>query len=663
MGRLRGRRALALALVVTALSAALPFLPTLDGEFIYDDRFQIVENDQLRDLGNLPRFFTEDVWAAVGLPYSSYYRPLMYTTFAFEFAIAGTEPWIYRLTNLLLHVGASLLLLLLLLRTGTPLLAAAFGSILFGVHPMHAEVVAWPSARPELLVTFFSLAAAAVHARSPVDPGPAFGRFLAVGGLVMLALFSKETGVLAPVLIGLVTLLRADAPTAVGRIRQGVSAAFPFVALIAIFMGVRALSIQVESLPPLVGHDTAGRLIATWPEAIARLVAINGHYLRNLLLPLDASSFRVPSWDNVKAGLFFAPLGLVAIACAPWSRAAGWLAFACLAVALQSLGIPSAGYLSQRYAYLPSIGSSAAVACALAWAARIDLPAWRRPAVGACAVALTALYVALLVPRAEEWSKESLLWEVSYERDPESPAALANYGYMLVDEGEAERALALFERLEVVEPGGWAAPYGRGNALAALGRRRESIPHYEEAIRRSPKIPQLRQSLGFVYEDLGEYEEAKRVFQEALDLFPDSSVGLGVMGVLSAKSGSPEKALADTEAALALRPDQAALRVNRVVLLAQVGRVDDAIAASEELARDPLLGTEGERSLGILYDRYRPDPARAIAHYQEALRLAPQRRDATQLKRRIAALQRGPASARGDEAPPPPTPLRDASAR
>lgn len=654
MGPLTGRRALAAALVVAALAAALPFVPTLDGEFIYDDRFQIVENDQLRDLGNLPRFFTEDVWAAVGLPYSSYYRPLMYTTFAFEFAIAGPDPWIYRVTNLLLHVGATLLVLVLLVRTGESLPAATLGAVLFGLHPMHAEVVAWPSARPELLVTFFALAAAVVHARSPVGAGPGFGRFLAVGGLVMLALFSKETGVLAPVLIGLATLLRADASTAIGRIRQGVSAALPFLALIAVFMGVRALSIQVESLPPIVGQDTAGRLIATWPEAIARLVAINGHYLQNLLLPLDASSFRVPSWDHVKGGLLFAPLGLLAIAAAPWSRSAAWLAFACLAVALQSLGIPSAGYLSQRYAYLPSVGSCAAVASALAWAVRGGAPASRRFVMAACAVALAALYATLLVPRAEEWSRESLLWEVSYERDPDSPAALANYGYMLVDRGEAERALALFERLESVEPGGWAAPYGRGNALAALGRKRESIPHYEEAIRRSPKIPQLRQSLGFVYEDLGEFEEAKRVFQEALELFPDSSVGLGVLGVLSAKSGSPEKALADIEAALALRPDQAALRINRVVLLAQIGRVDDAIAASEELVRDPLLATEGERSLGILYDRYRPDPARAIAHYEQSLRLAPHRRDATQLKRRIAALKREAAARGGGDATTPP---------
>ena len=174
----------------------------------------------------------------------------------------------------------------------------------------------------------------------------------------------------------------------------------------------------------------------------------------------------------------------------------------------------------------------------------------------------------------------------------------------------------------------------------ALGRPREAVAFYEEAIRRSPKIPHLRRSLGFLYEDLGEPENAKRVLSEALEIFPESALGLGALSVLEANTGDPAKALAATEEALAQRPDVAQLRVNRIVLLARLGRVDEAVAASEELTRDPALASEGHRSLGILYDGLRPDPARALEHYEEALRLAPDRPDAAELRARIGTLRR-----------------------
>jgi len=628
------------AFAAVVLAAVLPFLDSLGGEFVFDDRFQIVENDQLRSLANLPRFFAADVWAAVGLPYSSYYRPLMYTSFAFEFAAVGDEPWLYRGTNLALHAGASLLLLGLLRRTGAGLAAAAAAGVLFALHPMHAEVVAWPSARPELLVTVFTLAAAFVHAGSDAATGATRGRFLAVGGLVLCALFSKETGVLAPVAIGLVALLRAPEPDALGRIGSGVRAALPYLALIAVFLGVRSLAIEVEGMPPLHDPDAAGPMPATPMEAVLRVGGIAGRYLREMLLPLDASSFRVPSSENVRGGLPFLLLGLAALAGAPWWAPAAWLAFAFLGIALQSLGVPHAGYLAQRYAYLPSAGTAAALALLLATLGRPGAATWRRALAGAAFVALVTAYATWLLPRVREWTTEQALWTAAYERDPEAPAVLGNYAYLLVEQGRAADALPLFERLEQVEPGGWGAPYGRANALMASGRPGEAIPFYREAIRREPKIPHLYRSLGFAHEDLGEYEEARRVFGQALALFPDSSVGRGVLGVLAAKEGDAEAALAETEAALARRPDLAQLRLNRVVLLAQLGRVDEAIAAGEALARDPELGSEGHRSLGVLYDRYRRAPARALQHYEEALRLAPDRADATELRRRVQQLRR-----------------------
>jgi len=620
-----------LGLALVALLAFAVFAPTLGGGFVYDDLYQIGENDQIRSLRNLPRFFTADVWAAVGMPSSSYYRPLMYTTFAVETAIAGPVPWIFRTTNALLHAAVSVLLALLLLRLGHSPSAALAAGALFAVHPMHAEVVGWPSARPELLVTLFTLGAAYVYAASDPVSGPTRGRFLATGALVMLALLSKETGLLAPVLIALVALQRAGG-TALRRLSTALRSAAPYLALVVLFVGLRGLAIRTGPAPPLVG-DTVS-------DAVLRIAAIAGRYLGVMLVPIEASSFRVPSWDHVWWGLAVLPLAGAALALAPRRREAGWLAFAFLGIALQSVGVPSAGYLAQRYAYLPSVGVCAFLALVLA-GLLLDAASARRRRIGLAALAATLVaWTLLLLPRSFEWASSPRLWQAAIERDPDSPTPIANHGYSLLGAGRTEEALALFRRLERVQPGQWAAPCGEARALVAMGRLEEAIPFFEKAIARAPEIPLLSQSLAEVYEQLGQLDKAREAYDRALAVFPESSLAEGSRSALEARAGDSAEALARTEKALALRGDRLELRLNRVALLARNGRVDEAIAEAEALTADPRAAAEAHAHLGVLFDRYRPDPARAIEHYREALRLRPDRPDAAQLQRRVAALER-----------------------
>jgi tetratricopeptide (TPR) repeat protein len=625
-----------------SLLAVVPFLPSLGGDFIFDDMLQIVENDQIRDLRNLPRFFTADVWAAAGIPYSAFYRPLMYTTFAFETALTGGEPqpWVFRVTNLLLHASVCLALFATMRRVGAPLAAAALAGALFAVHPMHAEDVAWASARPDLLMTLFALLASLVYLGAPAPAGPSRARFLAVGGLMMLSLLSKESGVAAPVLLGALVMMRSPAEGGLARIREGLFAALPYVALIAVFLGLRGMIIQVEGMPPLVGDDVARFPFRSWSDAIATVVAIAGRYLALMLVPFEASFFRVPRWDYVAWGLWAVPLGLAAVAGAPWNRAAAWLAFAFLSIGVQSIGIPSAGYLSQRYAYLPSAGACAAIAEALAWAFFGAAASAARVRVGlAASAALIAAWMALLVPRSLEWTDEDLLWRAAWSRDTDSTAVVMNYAFRLVDHGRAGEALPLFRSLEALEPGSWVSPYGQANALAALRRYDEAIVLYREAVERAPMVPQIRQSLAAVYEETGDFEAARQVYAEAADLHADSSLSQGMLGTALAKAGDDEEALARIDEALRIRPDRPELLLNRVIVLVRLGRIDEAIAESEQMLDTPLLAPEAHYNLGIIYDRHRPDPARAIEHYETALRLLPNRHNAAVVRNRVHELR------------------------
>src|SRR5690606_12357647 len=138
-------------------------------------------------------------------------------------------------------------------------------------------------------------------------------------------LLSKETGVAAPVLLGALVMMRSTAEGGVARIREGLFAALPYVALVAVFLGLRGLVIQVEGMPPLVGDDPARFPFRSWADAIPTVLAIAGRYLALMLVPFEASFFRVPKWEYVAWGLWAVPLGLAAVAAAPWNRAAAWL--------------------------------------------------------------------------------------------------------------------------------------------------------------------------------------------------------------------------------------------------------------------------------------------------------------------------------------------------
>jgi len=135
----------------------LAFLPSLQNGLLktWDDQAYITHNDLITSLspGNIIRIFREDK----GL-YANYH-PLTTLSLAVNHSISGDSPFGYHLTNLFLHLLNTLLVFLFIyLLTGKKVVPAAIVSLLFGIHPMHVESVAWISERKDVLYTLFFLA-------------------------------------------------------------------------------------------------------------------------------------------------------------------------------------------------------------------------------------------------------------------------------------------------------------------------------------------------------------------------------------------------------------------------------------------------------------------------------------------------------------------------
>ena len=133
------------------LLVILAYLPALRGGFIWDDDDYVTQNPTLHDLGGLQR-----LWFKVGAV--PQYYPVVHTTFWLEYHLWGLNPVGYHLINVLLHATAAILLWRVLLRLQIP--GAWLAAVIFALHPVEVESVAWITERKNVLSAVFYFAAA-----------------------------------------------------------------------------------------------------------------------------------------------------------------------------------------------------------------------------------------------------------------------------------------------------------------------------------------------------------------------------------------------------------------------------------------------------------------------------------------------------------------------
>src|SRR3989338_4884726 len=200
---IRGRHTFWLLTLLT-VAPLLVYLPSVlhNGFVSIDDGLLITKNAAVQSLN--PR----TLWHIFTSYDPELYIPLTLFTYQMEWALAGAQPILFHLTNILLHIGSGIFLFLLLRRIFSVEIIAFFGALIFLLHPLHTEAVALAAARKDVLSAFFFLGSLYFYERSrqekkEVFPWWSFAFFL-------LALLSKVTVVLLPILLILLDWRRGD---------------------------------------------------------------------------------------------------------------------------------------------------------------------------------------------------------------------------------------------------------------------------------------------------------------------------------------------------------------------------------------------------------------------------------------------------------------------
>jgi tetratricopeptide (TPR) repeat protein len=448
-----------LAPAVMALTF-LAYVPSLAYEFVSDDKNQIARNIQLQSWEFVPRYFTGHVWAQMADYSARYYRPLFMLWLRFNHAFFGTEPWGWHFSTVLAHVAATGLLFLLVRRLTGESAVALPAALIFGLHPVHLESVAWVSGVTDPLMFLAILGSLLCYLRWQQNPR---GTWLALSALLYLAaLLVKETALATlPLLLLLAWRKRQEVSFA--------AALLPFGCVSLFYLGLRlwalhGLGVPQQSIP-------LRQMLLTWPMMV-------GHYLKHLLLPVGLSGF-YPS--NVLSATtlpgFWIPLAVVVAALAAvWFLVrklepgaerdtgvfAAVLSVAPLLLALNLNRLDRDNFLHDRYLYLTSAGFAILLALALRRLAT--------PRLNAVAVIIIALLLGgLTVAQESIWTDNVSLYRRATETVPQRGVYRRLLADNLAMRGRCGEAIPVYEQVVASDPANWTALSNLGQCYLLLG--------------------------------------------------------------------------------------------------------------------------------------------------------------------------------------------------
>lgn len=576
-----GRALLFAALALTALVYAA----TLRFGFVYDDAAQIVLNPVVQSWRFAPHYFTQHVWSNLVNAPATYYRPLFSLWCLVNFTLFGLQAWGWHLTTVLVHLAVTALVFRLAQRLTGDGVTAGFAALIFGLHPIHIESVAWISGIPDAMLAVFFISAFLCWLNYR-ECRPHRGAWLAAAlVLFALAAISKETGIVLPLVIFAYEWLRARNAPWPRRLGRSLAQTAPFAGVALLYLVQRSVVLHGITHPriPLPGHVVP----LTWPSLL-------WFYLRKLVWPLGLSPFYdrpyvfAPDWR-----LFWGPLlGLAAVASlvtiavrrlapigssqrrsdepierrgdGPIRCGAAFalvLLLAPLLPVLEILSLEPREIAHDRYLYLPSLGFALLVAMLIRRLRFGAAEIFRLPTVQFAAMAaLTVACGAAISLQSQHWANDIVLFYRAVRIAPSSESATNNLANALLARGYYDEGIRLHQQLLQRDPRYWLSYYNLGNAFYQLHRLDEAERNLFEAAKLQPANPQLFVFLGLVQSQNGHLREAQANLREAIRIGP---TGLGahyLLGTLLAQEGRFPEAATEFRAELALDPAQPKVR-------------------------------------------------------------------------------------------------------
>jgi Flp pilus assembly protein TadD len=564
-------------MLVLVIAVIVVYLRTFGASFVlFDDNHHVYANPFLNpvSLAGIGRLWRH--------AYEWLYIPLAYTILAGIALFAQTpaqmmssigqtvtvSPGAFHFASVVFHIANVLLCLLLVLRITRSRKTALLCSLLFAVHPLQVESVAWISELRGLTSAFFGLAAlnVLVSSRQIGDSAPAKSRVLYWVSplLVICAMLCKPAAVVLPVavlIIDRVALATSWRRSVVTAAIWGASV-LPFALITQSLQDVIPAGVSLWWQRPFVAGDALAFYLfkAVVPINLCIDYGRTPHSVMSngwgyLVWAIPASLFLL-------ASLYRRQRPMVQL---------GALMF--VAFLLPNLGLVPFKYqgystVADRYAYLPLIGIGLVVGDVVS-AIQSNV------AVRAVSVALIALAI-LSFNQTGHWSDNAEFVRHTLDVNPKAGFAHANLGVLLLKQGRGAEAIEHFNEALKIDPDDAKTENNLGLALVKMGRLDDAELHYRRAVELDPRYFKAHENLGAVYLQTDRLDAAIASLKAAVEIQPSDAKAFNDLGVAFMRNGQVAEGLHAFQRAVSVEPSNAQYRRNLGQALLQQGRAEDA---------------------------------------------------------------------------------------
>ncbi len=592
------KRRLILCLLLALATLAL-YNPVTRAPFLnYDDPIYVTENAQVRSGLN----WNSIVWA-FSTPRALDWHPVTWLSYLFDSQMFGLNPMGYHLVNVLVH-AANGVLLFLILESATGLAWRSLAvAILFALHPINVESVAWIAERKNVLSMFFFLVALAAYGWYARKPG--IGRYLAVTFAYVLSLMSKAQAITFPfalLLLDYWPLARmgqsvpspedirdnsAAVPTRGSSIGRLILEKVPWLALSAV-SAIITMKTGGAAFSYLAATGTAEPTFPIWLRSGTAAIACvkyleKAFWPANLALVYPHPGFAISRPAALLSA--FVILGLSALAVIFRCRRfffVGWFWFLGTLLPMSGMVVQAGPHsMADRYAYIPLLG----IFVIVCWGAADLMQRLHAPtAVWATASAVILLTLGIALHRQLSfWSDNVTLWTHTLNITKDNFIAEEDLAMALISQGKAKDALPHFQRAHFLRPNDPLASLNIATYDQMLGHYEAALDGYAIVVRSNLAAPSLLATAcansGYAHLSLKQYNDAKKDFEAALRAQPINSAAYRGLGLLAQRSGDIGQASKDYERSVELQPTSVGYLLLGHAL--EIGGQPDAARAAE----------------------------------------------------------------------------------
>ena len=568
-----------------------------------------VQNEFLYSYGDDPIYVTENIHVKTGLTWEnikwafpsverSNWHPVTWISHMIDCELYGLKPWGHHLTSILFHAMNAALVLLVLRNLTNAVWRSLIVALLFALHPLRVESVAWVAERKDVLSTFFWMLTLLmyvryVRVRDSNDRRRALIHYSFALFFFACGLMSKAMVVTLPCVMLLLDvwplrrMQRATSDTPQQKcglpITRLLIEKIPFVVLVI-----------VASVYTYLAQNKWGfvQSLENYPLStrLANALVSYVRYLGKMVWPLNLSSYyphpgHWPLATVLLAVLVLAVISAVAIMTfrkQPYV-AIGWCWYLGTLVPVIGIVQLATQAMADRYTYIPMIG----ILIVVVWGAHDLACNWRlQRMVSTVVVPLILIPCAMLTQqRIRDFKDGSTRWRHDLAVTGEHGLAQFALGLSFDKEGHTDEGIRELIDIIKAKPDWAEAHCNLGIMLCKKERYEEAIPFYLEAIRLNPRFTQAHHYLGFTLFKQGKIDEAIEQLQATTEMMPSFAPAHAALAMALESKGQPNEAIAQYQQAIRYQPDYPQAYNSLGLLFLKQNRTQEAVVSFEQAVK------------------------------------------------------------------------------